>query len=281
MAAGKINLQANDGKVAGIVFEDGASGDVAVTVPKNGGKLAADSTVVHKTGDETVSGIKTFNSNAIFNANVGIGTSNPDYKFHVVGAGVTSTLALNGGSYKGLSIFATNTTASVDGGLKINQLSSGSIVSALELQGVDNGSGVLFYSGGNIERMRIDTSGNVLVTGSGGLGYGTRSGGTVTQLTSKSTAVTLNKPSGLIVTAADSIPANTAVSFLVNNTTFGANDSVVVTLKSDNIGSTSNYLVWAQEYTTGQFIIHVWNRTAGALAQVLGINFAIIKGATA
>ena len=34
MASGRINLQANDGKVAGIVFEDGASGNVAVTVPK-------------------------------------------------------------------------------------------------------------------------------------------------------------------------------------------------------------------------------------------------------
>lgn len=37
MAQGKLKLQANDGRVAGIVFEDGASGDVSVTVPKEGG----------------------------------------------------------------------------------------------------------------------------------------------------------------------------------------------------------------------------------------------------
>ena len=53
---------------------------------------------------------------------------------------------------------------------------------------------------GGAERMRIDTSGNLLLTsGTGGIGYGNGSGGTVTQLTSKSTAVTLNKPNGLII----------------------------------------------------------------------------------
>ena len=60
MASGRINLQANDGKVAGVVFEDGASSNVTVTIPKEGGKLAADSSVVHKTGDETIAGIKSF-----------------------------------------------------------------------------------------------------------------------------------------------------------------------------------------------------------------------------
>ena len=48
------------------------------------------------------------------------------------------------------------------------------------------------------ERARIDSSGNVLVTNPAGLGYGTGSGGTVTQATSKSTTVVLNKPTGQI-----------------------------------------------------------------------------------
>ena len=85
MAAGKINLQANDGKVAGIVFEDGASGNVAVTVPKDGGKLAADSLVVHKTGDETIAGVKTFSNNTVFNGTVGIGLQNPVETVDVAG----------------------------------------------------------------------------------------------------------------------------------------------------------------------------------------------------
>ena len=34
MAAGKISLQANDGKITGLVFEDGAAANVTATVPK-------------------------------------------------------------------------------------------------------------------------------------------------------------------------------------------------------------------------------------------------------
>ena len=45
MAAGKINLQANDGKVAGIVFEDGASANQEVVIPKEGGVLATEAAV--------------------------------------------------------------------------------------------------------------------------------------------------------------------------------------------------------------------------------------------
>lgn len=44
--------------------------------------------------------------------------------------------------------------------------------------------------------MRIDTSGNVLVTGSGALGYGAGSGISVVQpsTSGKATSVTVNKP---------------------------------------------------------------------------------------
>ena len=45
MAAGKISIQANDGKVAGVVFEDGASSNVTVTIPKEGGVLATQDTL--------------------------------------------------------------------------------------------------------------------------------------------------------------------------------------------------------------------------------------------
>ena len=46
MAAGKISIQANDGKVAGVVFEDGAGSNVAITLPKEGGKVAVASTTL-------------------------------------------------------------------------------------------------------------------------------------------------------------------------------------------------------------------------------------------
>ena len=72
MAAGKISIQANDGKVAGVVFEDGASSNVTVTVPKEGGVVATEAyadTKVSKTGNETIAGVKTFSDS------VGIGVT--------------------------------------------------------------------------------------------------------------------------------------------------------------------------------------------------------------
>jgi hypothetical protein len=39
MAQGGLNLQAADGKIARLGFEDGASGNVAVIVPKEGGEF--------------------------------------------------------------------------------------------------------------------------------------------------------------------------------------------------------------------------------------------------
>ena len=59
--------------------------EVDVTVVKqNGSVVAIDSAVVHKTGDETIAGVKTFSSSTILNGNVGIGTSSPVARLHNV-----------------------------------------------------------------------------------------------------------------------------------------------------------------------------------------------------
>ena len=64
----------------------------------------------------------------------------------------------------------------------------------------------------------ITSTGTLSLTGaSSTLGYGTDAGGTVTQATSKSTAVTLNKPCGQITMNNAALAANTSVAFLFNN----------------------------------------------------------------
>ena len=65
MAAGKIRLQAADTRIYELAAEEGAGGNVTVTLPKEGGTLTVDTEVVHKTGDETIDGIKTFGSFSI------------------------------------------------------------------------------------------------------------------------------------------------------------------------------------------------------------------------
>lgn len=127
------------------------------------------------------------------------------------------------------------------------------------------------------ERLAIDGSGNVLVTGSGGLGYGVGSGGTVTQPTSLTTAVTLNKPSGR-VTMFSGLAASQDVVFVVNNTVVKATDNVVLTMQ---MAALQAYSVEADIPSDGQFRIRVRNLTASANATVPVIGFAILKGAIA
>jgi len=127
------------------------------------------------------------------------------------------------------------------------------------------------------EKLRIDTSGNVLVTGSGGLGYGTGSGGTVTQLTSKATAVTLNKPCGKITMNNASLAAGASVDFIFFNSLFlqsSANDILLIQTGSYGL----NYRVEAKSYDIGQILIRVTNSSASAQSNTLELYFAIIKG---
>ena len=112
-----------------------------------------------------------------------------------------------------------------------------------------------------------------------GIGYGTGAGGTVTQATSKSTAVTLNKPCGQITTEATALAAGTEVIFLLNNSLFATSDNVVVTLGS--AGTYNAYVVRVVSTNAGQIYIALKNVTGGSLSEAILINFAIIKGATA
>lgn len=111
----------------------------------------------------------------------------------------------------------------------------------------------------------------------GGLGYGSGAGGTVTQATSKSTAVTLNKPTGRITMNAASLAAGARVGFQVFNTLCSNNDTVVCTAYNN-----LNYSIdTAVSGAGGSFYITIKNETAGALAEAVAINFTIIKGAVA
>jgi hypothetical protein len=124
------------------------------------------------------------------------------------------------------------------------------------------------------ERLRIDTSGNVLVTGIGGLGYGTGSGGAVTQATSRTTGVTLDKTNGAITLVS---AAGTTVwqSFTVTNSKVAATDVVKVCQKS----GTDLYQIFVTNVAAGSFQI-TFATTGGTTTEQPVFNFAIIKAVT-
>lgn len=162
-------------------------------------------------------------------------------------------------------------------------------------------------SGGNIrfgtgasgtERMRLHASGgfslgnttdpsagNALVTGSvksnhatAGVGYGTGAGGTVTQATSKSTGVTLDKATGQITLNSASLAAGAIVSFTLTNAGIAAGDLIL--LNHASAGTVGAYTLNAQA-GAGSAVINVRNETGGALAEAIVLGFAVIKAVTA
>lgn len=123
----------------------------------------------------------------------------------------------------------------------------------------------------------IATAGSILSSGTGGVGYATGAGGTVTQLTDKSTAVTLNAICGAITMNNAALAADTTVSFTLNNSTIALGD-VLILNHGGGVGQAS-YVLQAQS-TAGSAIIYVRNITAGSLSQGIVIRFAVIKSVT-
>lgn len=177
-----------------------------------------------------------------------------------------------GGFTTGTSVY--NSLAFISG-IKENT-TDGNYSGALVFGSRINGSG-----GGNFERMRIDSSGNVLVTNVAGLGYGTGSGGTVTQGSGsgKATAVTLSKPTGQITMNNAALAAAAEVSFTVTNTVVAATDTVIVNHSS--AGTAGSYGVFGNNIAAGSFAITVTNLSAGSLSEAIVVSFAVIKGASA
>ena len=109
-------------------------------------------------------------------------------------------------------------------------------------------------------------------------GYITGEGGTVTQATSKATAVTLNKKCGQITMNAASLAADTTVTFSMTNSTIASTDLLVLNHVSG--GTAGSYLLNAQ-CGAGSVSINVRNITAGSLSEAIVIGFAVIKAVIA
>ena len=111
-----------------------------------------------------------------------------------------------------------------------------------------------------------------------GVGYTTGAGGTVTQATSKSTGVTLNKTCGQITMHNANLAAATSVAFTVTNSLVASTDVVIVNI--DSVGTSGAYLVSVGAVGAGSFEITLYNCTLGILGEAVVLNFAVVKSTT-
>jgi hypothetical protein len=117
--------------------------------------------------------------------------------------------------------------------------------------------------------------GSDLILSGDELGYTAEAQGTVTQLTDKATAVTLNRSMGRITTSNAALGATTSVTFTFNNSKLSPNDVIVLNV---NGGTTGAYNVYTSVLGSGSASITLRNITAGSLSEALVLNYAVIHG---
>jgi len=120
-----------------------------------------------------------------------------------------------------------------------------------------------------------DISGADTLLANSQFGYTAAAQGTVTQATSKSTGVTLNKSAGQITMNAAALAGSTAVSFTLTNSLISANDVLILNVGSG--GTAVAYTVYTSSISAGAAVITLRNMTtATSLSEAVVINFALI-----
>jgi hypothetical protein len=109
------------------------------------------------------------------------------------------------------------------------------------------------------------------------LGYCSCAFGEVTQLTSKSTPVTLNTPTGRITMDDASLGNNTTVIFRMVNSTIKTNDVLILNI-SGGVAGAGEYLAYVGDIGVGYADIALANRKGGAgtLSEAVQITFSTI-----
>jgi hypothetical protein len=142
------------------------------------------------------------------------------------------------------------------------------------------------FGGVTVPVATVDVTGSVAATttilstgATSGVGYATGAGGSQTQLTSRTTGVTLNTICGSITLFSTTTTAGTFASFTVTNSAVAATDVVVI-----NIGASATadrYNVTVTAVAAGSFRVQIHNVAAVGVAEAPVLNFAIIKAVTA
>ena len=120
----------------------------------------------------------------------------------------------------------------------------------------------------------ISTPTNNAIAKAPALGLGPIGYGTVTQGTSKTTAVTLNAKCGVITTHGAALAASTAVQFTMTNSAISATDVVIANQGSG--GTAGSYQTHVVSVGAGTSVIRLSNTSGGSLSEAVTINFAVI-----
>lgn len=197
------------------------------------------------------------------------------------GSGTVTSVSVT--SANGVSGTVTNptTTPAISlalGAITPTSVAATSTVTGSNLSGTNTGDETSATVLSKLAASNIATSGSILSSGTAGVGYSTGNGGTVTQATSRTTGVVLNKICGEITLFSTTTTAGLSQTFNVTDSFMTPTDVVILNLKNN---PTANYILTARNKgTTGLFSITVYT-PAAASAEAPVISFCIIKGTNA
>ena len=109
------------------------------------------------------------------------------------------------------------------------------------------------------------------------IGYSTAAQGAVTQATSKSTAVTLNKSNGQITMNNAALANGASISFTLNNTLISARDVIIVNV-AGGVATAGSYTSYVSTIASGSAVLSLYNISSGSLSEAVVLNYAIIHG---
>jgi len=231
----------------------GWTGTLAVTRGGTGLSTVAQGDILYGSAANTLVALAKNASATRYLSNTGA-SNNPAWAQIDLTNGVTGTLPTgNGGT--GLTTFTAN-------GL-VYATSTSALATSSTLQ----------YNGTN-----LTNTGQIFAIGTEFIGYGTGAGGTVTQATSKSTAVTLTKPCGTITMNNAALGAGASVNFIVNNNLVSQADTIVVNTV-DDFGQ--DYTAMAFNIWDGYFYIKLTNNTGGSRSEAVRVNFTVLNSVRA
>ena len=187
------------------------------------------------------------------------------------------------GAVNAASVTATGVVTAASVSLAANPTTN---LQATTKQYVDNADALKLNKAGDtmtgalIVSSTIESNSTILANGiSSKIGYNTGAGGTFTQgAGAKTNSVTLNRPTGIIVTDNAALAAATAVTFNLSNSVIEATDIVVVSHIS---GGTLGSYNFAVAPAAGNANITIRNITAGSLSEALTLRFIVIKSVNA
>jgi hypothetical protein len=270
-----------------------ATGDISVNTGSRL-NLATTSTEMSIYRDAGNNGMAFSNSNLtrMFIAdggNVGVGMTSPTEKLHVNGnillnnANVIRARDTVGSSQDVLTCRWSDNATYLDGGTGGLYLRTNNGTNAIRIDNAQNiGIGGIatpsvrldvngdIKSSSNISAVGTISSSNISAVGT--IGYTTGAGGAVTQLVSRTTAVTINKICGSI-TMFSAAGSTTWASFTANNNLVSSTDTILLSYS----GGSNNYVINVGRIVNATSFVINFVSISGIVIDAPTINFTIIK----